>query len=103
MTVTSKTPSRSQTKKSTILKFCTNTLVNLFRFAAVSPDPDEIDALSVVIAGRAATAARVDPAIHLLRKDSMRNRWTPGSSPGGDECECASATGSAGQADAEPR
>src|SRR6266508_705411 len=27
---------------------------------------------SLVIAG-------LDPAIHLLRKDSMRNRWTPGS------------------------
>src|SRR5437879_1294210 len=35
---------------------------------------DQIDASSVVIAG-------LDPAIHLLREDSMRNRWTPGSSP----------------------
>src|ERR1043166_1756325 len=35
-----------------------------------------------VIAGRAAKAARVDPAIHLLREESMRNRWTPGSRPG---------------------
>src|SRR5436853_2446186 len=37
-------------------------------------DSDEIDAPSVVIAGLA-------PAIHHLHEDSIRNRWTPGSSP----------------------
>src|SRR5712691_8988843 len=45
------------------------------RAALARADSDEMDAPSVVIAG-------LDPAIHLLRKDSIRNRWTPGSSPG---------------------
>src|SRR5437660_588629 len=56
-------------------------LTRMTKAASGAPEArsDEIDAPSVVIAGRAATAARVDPVIHLLRKDSMRNRWTPGS------------------------